>query len=144
MIERGIVLVDRNLDSATIGERRLVGRTQRLQPVQQLAHIAHIGGRRQLLTRFAELAAQPGEIKQLHRPTSLKGRKSTMLPDSSRVNASGSSTRPSASTSELRMPAPSRGNLLATRPPSASRERRARRNSRRSFFFLWSKSARTR
>src|SRR5690349_9109794 len=92
MIEGGVILVDRNFDRAAVGECRLMGRAQRLQPVQQFADIAYIGRRRQLLARFAELAAQPGEVKQLHRPTSLKGRKSTMLPDSSRVNASGSST----------------------------------------------------
>ena len=43
-----------------------------------------------------------------------------MLPRSRWVKLSGSSTSPSASTIEVRMPAPSRGNLRATTPPAPS------------------------
>src|SRR5690348_10308552 len=98
--------IDRDLHHAAISEHGLVGRPPRLEPVEQLADRGDARRRRELLARLAELAAKPGEIEQLHQPTSPKGRKSTMLPRSTRVNASGSSTSPSAVRSELRIPLP--------------------------------------
>src|SRR4051812_37074766 len=73
MIHADIFEIDRDLHHAAVGERGLVGGAQGLQPVEELADGVDAWRRRELFARFAELAAKPGEIKQLHQPTSPKG-----------------------------------------------------------------------
>src|ERR1700675_1380269 len=60
----------------------------------------------------------------------------TIWPGSTTVTASPSSTNPSVSTSDDNRPAPSRGNLTASNPPSSRLRKVTRTYSRRASFFL--------
>src|SRR5215469_12833455 len=97
----------------------------RLEPVDQRGRRRNAGGEIEGFLGLAAIGLEPGEIQKPHgadlgagarrrKPyamTSLKGRKSTVPPSSTWLNPSGISTRPSDSTIEVRMPAPSRGNF---------------------------------
>ena len=91
-----------------------------------------------------DLKGARGGRLQLVMPSSLKGRKSTRSPRLSAVRSSGSSVRPSACVSEVRIPDPAWGNLRAQCWPSSPVIRLARSHSRRSGFFFRSKSTGTR
>src|SRR5262249_43946116 len=63
--------------------------------------------------------------------TSRNGKNGTLAPGAMSVALSSSTTRPSESTMEDKMPAPSRGNFLAIHVPSGPASNLARRYSRR-------------
>src|SRR6185437_1591286 len=101
------------------------------------ADTARTAGDRRHFAVKAEGGEGVGEIEAAaHSITSLKGRKATTAPGSSRLTPSPISTSPSDSTIDVRIPAPSRGNFWATQPPSAPRSSRARTNSQRLLRFL--------
>src|SRR6266851_6284006 len=85
----------------------------------------------------AEGGERVGEIEAFaHGITSLNGRNSTAEPAATRLTPSPSSTSPSDSIMDVRIPAPSRGNFSAVQPPAAPRTSRARTYSQRLARFL--------
>src|SRR5690348_14082061 len=133
-IPADVTAVDRDAQRPAVLERLGKGRSARLEPVDQRRRRRDAGRRIEGFLGLADLGLEPGEIKESHgadlgagarrrKPhamTSLNGRKSTVPPSSTWLRPSGISTKPSDSTIEVRMPAPSRGNFSATR----SEERR--------------------
>src|SRR5215469_7538467 len=129
----------------------------RLQPIDERCRRGNAGGQIEGFLGLADLGLEPGEVQQPHgadlgvgtqrrKPyamTSLNGRKSTVPPSSTWLKPSGISTKPSDSTIEVRMPAPSRGNFSATQPVSPGL-RRARRYSVRLPFLSYAKPETTR
>src|SRR5579875_801657 len=113
-----IFLVDGDADHGRVLQRGGIARAASPKPFDESGHIGHRGRKRHLFLGDAGALLEPGEIKELHQLTSLKGRKSTMLPLLRWVTVSGNSTKPSDSIIEERIPA-----LL---PSSYDRSRRGR------------------
>src|SRR5487761_324079 len=141
-IPADMAAVDRDAQRPPVLQRFGKAGPARREPVGQRRRRRDAGRRIEGFLGLADLGLEPREIEEPHgadlgagarrrKPyamTSLNGRKSTVPPNSTWLNPSGLSTRPSDSTIEVRMPAPSRGNFSATQPVSPGL-RRARRYS---------------